>query len=98
METKIKEMTDKMIKHEQAKRSVQNLYDPSNNSEKNCLELIDYINQQEQFAKDVARYFELDKQFYDGFFEVLEMDDETFNKIGNEVTKLYEKLTKGVAK
>ena len=49
-------MTDKLISHERAKRSVQNLYDPSNGSEKYCLELVEYILQQEKVTKLLGLY------------------------------------------
>ena len=58
-----------------------------------------YIKQQEQLQaehealkRDVARYFELDKQFYEGFFD--EIDNEQLTLIEQEVTNLFEKLSK----
>ena len=55
-------MTDKLISHERAKRSVQNLYDPSNGSEKYCLELVDYILQQEKVTELLGLYQDLFKK------------------------------------
>lgn len=51
-----------------------------------------YITQQEQFAKDVARYFELEQQFYDGFSD--DVDVETLDEMNKESEALKEKLSK----
>ena len=72
-----------MITHEEAKENTLYLHGKYDNAYKT---LNDYITQQEQFAKDVARYFELKNLATMKFEDLKELD------------YLEEKLTKGVAK
>lgn len=69
-----------MIKHEEA---VKNLLD---GDEVDRDLQYKYVRQQEQFAKDVARYFELESKDTFTFLE------------SEEWNNLYNKITKGVAK
>ena len=76
-------MIDKTITHDEARENTLYLhgkYDEAYNT------LNDYITQQEQFAKDVARYF-----------EILRTDQTSLEEY-NEWCKLRNKLTKEVAK
>ena len=89
-----------MITHDEAKEAQSRLFDSYIYGDfipfptRSDLDIIkQYITQQEQFEKDVARYFELGKQYLEIMF-----DDETSNEIKVKLDDLYEKLTKGVAK
>ena len=89
-----------MITHDEAKEAQSRLFDSYIYGDfipfptRSDLDIIkQYITQQEQFEKDVARYFELGKQYLEIMF-----DDETSNEIKVKLDDLYEKITKGVAK
>ena len=89
-----------MITHDEAKEAQSRLFDSYIYGDfipfptRSDLDIIkQYITQQEQVEKDVARYFELGKQYLEIMF-----DDETSNEIKVKLDDLYEKLTKGVAK
>ena len=70
--------------------------------------LFDYITQQEQFAKDVARYFELDffhnapysfrKKYADENKLMGENFKQSIYRLDKEWLNLSQKLTKGVVK
>ena len=72
------------------------------------LEMWDYIEKNKQFAKDVARYFELNTNltiegvFLYSFLQSSKQEDETIleceTRLETEYEMIYEKLTKGVAK
>lgn len=80
-------MTDKLITHEEAREiAKKNLHWSERKP------MLNYIKQQEQFAKDVARYFELEQQFYDGFFD--DVNVETLDEMNKESEALKEKLSK----
>ena len=88
-------MIDKTITHEQARKHFDNhkqqLEDYYGPFEDDDIDVIDnYITQQEQFAKDVARYFELE-------LKIVELHDLTADEY-TEYVELYGKLTKGVTK
>ena len=94
-----------MITHDEAKENTLYLHGKYDNAYKT---LNDYITQQEQFAKDVARYFELNTNltiegvFLYSFLQSSKQEDETIleceTRLETEYEMIYEKLTKGVAK
>ena len=83
-----------MITHDEAKEAQSRLFDSYIYGEfipfptRSDLDTIkEYIEQQEQFAKDVARYFDLD-----------DFKTSLTDKEWEEYKELRKKLTKGVAK
>ena len=100
-------MTDKLIAHHEAKHSLYSLEMTADLDvfDKNQKIVEAYINQQEQFAKDVARYFELKQgippledemnyQFTQQYRLEDESKDDCYFRISCEYIALEDKLSK----
>lgn len=85
-------MTDKLITHEEARQKTIYIYGEYDNAYKT---LNDYITQQEQRDKDVARYFELS---HNPTSNTNPNEIRPYIEWATELMTLEEKLTKGVAK
>lgn len=100
-------MTDKLITSEEVRKHFDNhkqqLEDYYGPFEDDDIDLIDnYIAQQEQFAKDVARYFNVIEVFDKYKREHPDKTDEEIKEVlkdeVNTYRELHKRLSKGVAK